>query len=187
MIKYLSMAGSFLGIGAVSFGGGYAMLPLLSKVLIGTWLTESEFNNLLAISQATPGPFALNVATYAGFISMPAPYLGAFIATVSLAAPSFLLCLLAGHFFDKFKESLFLKVLIAALKPAAAALIIWAGLQIITAELLTQTAGNQRYFFIFNWQVLGIFLLSYAFALVKKNAVFIIIAGAALGFLSYLS
>jgi chromate transporter len=182
----LQLAFSFFMIGAISFGGGYAMLPLLRHILIGRWLSTEQFNNLLAISQATPGPFAMNIATYVGFTATPYPYLGALITTLSLALPSFVLCMLVAHFVDKFKESMLLKTLLNTLQPALAALIITTGLGLLKEELtnfviMPQTQNLSKFFNLFNIGALGIFMLCFAMAIVKKKAIFIIAVGAVLG------
>ena len=84
---------TFLEIGAVSFGGGYAMIPLIrEKVLMNEWMTESEFINIIAISESTPGPVAVNMATYIG--SERGGIFGAMLATLGVVLPSFLIILL---------------------------------------------------------------------------------------------
>ena len=89
---YLKLFLAFFEIGALSFGGGYGMLSLIrEKVLLFGWLGEEEFLNLVAISEATPGPIAINMATFVG--SQKAGFFGAVCATLGAILPSFLIVL----------------------------------------------------------------------------------------------
>lgn len=83
----------FLMIGALSFGGGYGMVSLVRETVISNgWLTESEFLNFIAVSESTPGPLAVNMATFIG--STQGGILGSFIATLGVVLPSFIIILL---------------------------------------------------------------------------------------------
>ena len=92
---------SFIKIGVFSFGGGLAMLPLIQDevVMHMRWLTQSEFLDAIAIAQVTPGPIALNVATYSGYKAYGV--LGGVSATIGVTLPSFLACLLLAVLFEK--------------------------------------------------------------------------------------
>jgi len=95
---------TFLKIGAFTFGGGYAMLPLIQEaVLNNQWATNEELINFVAVSESTPGPFAINMATYVGITQ--AWLLGAFFATLGVVLPSFVIILLVAKFFEKFKDN----------------------------------------------------------------------------------
>ena len=84
---------TFLKIGAVSFGGGYAMIPLLTdEVLAHGWLTSSEILNFIAVSESTPGPVAINMATFIG--ASQGGFLGALLATLGVVLPSFIIILI---------------------------------------------------------------------------------------------
>ena len=84
---------NFLMIGALSFGGGYGMISLVREtVLSNGWLTESEFLSFIAVSESTPGPLAVNMATFVG--SSQGGFWGALVATLGVVLPSFLLLLL---------------------------------------------------------------------------------------------
>ena len=86
---------NFLMIGALSFGGGYGMISLVREtVLSNGWLTESEFLSFIAVSESTPGPLAVNMATFVG--SSQGGFWGALVATLGVVLPSFLLLLLIG-------------------------------------------------------------------------------------------
>ena len=90
---YLELFLTFLQIGAVSFGGGYAMISLIrEQVLSHNWLSESDFLNMVAVSESTPGPIAVNMATFIG--ASQGGLLGSFIATLGVVLPSFIIILL---------------------------------------------------------------------------------------------
>lgn len=90
---YLKLFLTFLEIGAFSFGGGYGMIAVIKESVVQNgWLTESEFLNFVAVSESTPGPLAVNMATFVG--SSQAGFLGALLSTVGVILPSFLIILL---------------------------------------------------------------------------------------------
>ncbi len=90
---YLQLFLTFLQIGAISFGGGYGMISLINeKVMMHGWLTQEEFLNVIAISESTPGPIAVNMATFIG--SSQGGVSGALIATVGVVLPSFIIIIL---------------------------------------------------------------------------------------------
>ena len=92
---YLELFLTFLQIGAVSFGGGYAMISLIREhVLSHNWLSESDFLNMVAVSESTPGPIAVNMATFIG--ASQGGLLGSFIATLGVMLPSFIIILLVA-------------------------------------------------------------------------------------------
>lgn len=132
---YAQLVLLFLFIGLISFGGGYAMLPLLESLLVGPWISSEQFATILAISQATPGAFAVNVATYIGFIITPQPLLGAALITTALALPGFIIGIGMGYLFEKKGQHPFMAELLRFLRPTTAALIIMAGLNLIRKEL----------------------------------------------------
>ena len=113
---------SFAKIGAFTFGGGYAMLPLIqAEVLKNGWLSEPEMINFIAVSESTPGPFAINIATYIGIRSAGFP--GAIFATVGVVLPSFIIILIVARFFLQFKENRIVGGCMSGLKPAVIGMI----------------------------------------------------------------
>ena len=98
---FLKLFLTFFKIGLFTFGGGYAMLPLMQQeVLANEWLSESEIINFIAVSESTPGPFAINMATYIG--SETGGILGSVCATLGVVLPSFIVILLVARFFMAF-------------------------------------------------------------------------------------
>ncbi|MBR0600468.1 chromate transporter [Sinanaerobacter chloroacetimidivorans] len=112
----------FFRIGIFSFGGGYAMLPLIFQgVQEFGIMTSAEFSRLVALSQVTPGPIAVNAATYVGF--QYTGFFGAFAATFGVALPSVILVILTMHFMKKFQESKGLEAVLFGIRPATVGLI----------------------------------------------------------------
>ncbi len=119
---YLELFLNFLKIGAFTFGGGYAMLPLIQEqVKAHGWLTDEELINFIAVSESTPGPFAINISTYVGMET--GGLFGAFCATFGVVLPSFVIILIVAKCLDRFWESGVIKGCMAGLKPAVIGLI----------------------------------------------------------------
>jgi chromate transporter len=114
---------SFLKIGATTFGGGYAMLPVIRQevVLTKRWLTSEEFVDVLAIAQSSPGAVAINTAIFIGFKMAGVP--GAFSALLGTVLPSFLIILLIAGMFAQFAQYPQVLAAFAGIRPAIAALI----------------------------------------------------------------
>ncbi len=122
MSIYLHLFLTFLSIGAFTFGGGYAMLPLIQKaVLDNQWLTEEAIVNFIAVSESTPGPFAINIATYVGMET--GGFLGAICATLGVITPSFFIILIVARIYKKFQESEIVKGCMSGLRPTVIGLI----------------------------------------------------------------
>ncbi len=119
---YLKLFFVFAKIGLFGFGGGMAMLPMIyQSAETFSLMSADEFSNLVAISQVTPGPIAVNAATYVGFNS--AGYLGAFMATLGVALPSFVLVTIVCYFISKFKNSTIVEGAFVGIRPVTAGLI----------------------------------------------------------------
>lgn len=122
---------SFFQIGLFAIGGGYAALPLIEhQVLeVHSWLTLSEFADLLTISQMTPGPIALNASTFVGTKVAGLP--GAIVATVGCVTPSCIIVLTLSYFYFKYKNLSSIQGVLKGLRPAVVSLIASAGLSIL--------------------------------------------------------
>lgn len=114
---------SFFKIGAFSFGGGYAMLPLIEEEIIqvNKWLTSTEFIDIIAISEMTPGPIAINSATFLGYKVGGIP--GSIIATIGVVLPSFIVMSFIFHFITKFKDSKYVDWIFKGIRPVVLGLI----------------------------------------------------------------
>lgn len=96
---------TFFRIGLLTFGGGYAMIPLMEKEIISThgWLTQAEFLDIVAVAEMTPGPISINAATFVGF--KVAGVGGAALATLGVVAPSLIIMVIFAHFLAQLKQS----------------------------------------------------------------------------------
>lgn len=163
---------TFAFIGAFSFGGGYGMLPLIQKEVVYShnWLTVKEFSDILAISEMTPGPIAINSATYVGYTV--AGILGSVAATLGVVLPSFIIILTLARIVLKYKENPYFQGAFSGLRPVVVALIsgaaIMLGLEVIIdlkSLLLTVIAFTLIFFtklhpilLILAFGVIGLFL-----------------------------
>lgn len=122
MSIFLELFITFFKIGLFTFGGGYAMLPLIQEeVLAHKWMEVEEIINFIAVSESTPGPFAINCATYVGMET--GGVFGAICATLGVVLPSFIVILLVARFYKKFKESKIVSSVMTGLRPAVIGLI----------------------------------------------------------------
>lgn len=176
---------TFLQIGAFTFGGGYAMLPLIQEaVLEKGWLEEQLIVDFIAVSESTPGPFAVNIATYVGTEVAGLP--GALCATLGVVLPSFLIILLVARSYARFQSSGIVKGCMVGLKSAVVGLIAAALLSMAKTVFFPAgfTAGTA--FFV----SLGIFGAALVLAFRKAHPIVIIalsaLAGIAGGYLGLL-
>jgi chromate transporter len=121
---------TFLKIGAFSFGGGYAMLPLIEEEIIEVhnWISHTEFIDIIAISEMTPGPIAVNSATFLGY--KVAGVLGSAIATIGVVLPSFIVMSIIFHFVYKFKNSPYVDWIFKGIRPVVLGLIASAAISV---------------------------------------------------------
>ena len=119
---FLELFGIFFLIGLFTFGGGYAMIPLIeAQVISKGWMDASQLYDFIAVSEVTPGPFAINIATFVG--SSQAGFLGAVCATLGVILPSFIVILLLATLLAKFSQSKYIKGAVNGVKPIIIALI----------------------------------------------------------------
>ena len=115
---------SFLKIGAFTFGGGYAMIPLIQHEVINSrgWLTKEEFVELLTLAQAAPGPIALNTAVFVGYKQRG--YLGSLASVLGVVIPSFVIILVVAIFFANMRQNQWVDAAFKGMRPAVVALIV---------------------------------------------------------------
>ena len=140
---FLKIFWVFIKIGVFGFGGGYAMLSLIQEEVVekNNWITNSEFTDLVAVSQMTPGPIGINSATYVGFsalhnqgYSSTVSILGAIIATFALCLPSFLMICMISYFYFRFRANRYFSYALSGIKPLSIALIALAALSMSKEE-----------------------------------------------------
>lgn len=155
---------SFLQIGMFSFGGGYAALPLIQEQVVTQhgWLSRSEFTDLITISQMTPGPIAVNSATFVGI--RLAGFLGALAATFGCILPSCILVTVLSYLYLKYRKMSMLQVVLETLRPAVVSMIAAAGVSI----LITAFWNDAVSFMSTKWDSIVIFVVA-VWLLKKKN------------------
>ena len=160
---YLQLFWSFLQIGLFSIGGGYAAIPLIQAQVVQNhaWLNMSEFTDLITIAEMTPGPIAVNSATFVGIRIAGIP--GALIATFGCILPSLFIVSLLAFIYYRYKKLSVLQSVLASLRPAVVALIASAGISI----LLQVALGGQE-LTMANLNLIGLALFAVAFVLLRK-------------------
>ncbi len=132
---FLKLFLTFLEIGAVSFGGGYGMISLIrEKVLLNGWLSEAEFLSFIAVSESTPGPLAVNMATFIG--ASQGGVLGAFCATLGVVLPSFFIILLIAALIHDLLKYAGVEAFLSGVRPCVVALILSTALTMGLSNLL---------------------------------------------------
>jgi len=172
-MKYLKLFFEFFKIGLFTFGGGLSMIPFIQKSVVekNKWMSEDEMIDMLAISESTPGPIAINCATFVGY--RVGKIRGAILSTLGVVLPSFIIILIISLFYEKFIEVKVIKWAFLGIKAGVAALILNAGLKI-----LKKTEHNLFSF--------AIMLLAIEIALFTSiHTVFVIIFGLVVGVVFY--
>lgn len=151
---YLKLFLTFLKIGAVSFGGGYSMIPLVTEEVIANgWMTSAEVMNFIAVAESTPGPIAINMATFVG--ASQGGILGAIGATLGVVLPSFIIILVIVALIKKLLKYAGVKAFLGGIRPVAVGLILATAItMILTVILSLETVYNKV---VFDWKALVIF------------------------------
>ena len=174
----LQLVWSYLKIGFFGFGGGYAMLSLIhSEVVVrNEWLTNGEFSDIIAISQMTPGPIALNSATYIGY--EVAGVLGSVVATTAVCIPALTLMILLTRFFLKLHNNRYVQSVVLAMRPVVVGMIMSAALLLIFPH------SDDGRSFIDGWSWL-IFALALLGSAKKINPILLILLSGIAGVIIY--
>ncbi len=197
---YLKLIWAYLKIGIFGFGGGYAMLSLVEREVVGQgWITETAFTDIVAISQMTPGPIGINSATYIGYaapgsvnLELASPLwgiLGSLIATLAVTVPSFLLVLYCSHFIRRHQESGAIKAVFSGLRPVVVGLIASAAIMLMNAANFNPNHIDWQL-----WFNIGICAAAFCLAYfpikwkgrkIKMHPIMIIVLAGLTGFLVY--
>lgn len=180
---------TFLKIGSVSFGGGYAMIPMLTdEVAMHGWLTETELLNFIAVSESTPGPIAVNMATFIG--ASQGGFLGALLATLGVVLPAFIIILVVASIIKGLLKFAGVQGFLSGVRPVVVGLIISTGILLFLAVVLGYSKVGAP--LSFDYKALIIFaiiaLMHVTYKLVRKKSIspiILIVFSAALGVLMY--
>lgn len=186
---YLELFLTFLKIGAVSFGGGYAMIsPIRQEVLSHGWLTEAEILNLIAVAESTPGPIAVNMATFVG--STQGGILGSFLATLGVVLPSFVIILSIAALIRGFLKYRGVQAFLSGVRPCVVGLILATSATLFMTTVLGFSDPHST--MAPDWRGLGILTILAAIALgwkkyrkKKPSPIVMIVISAILGIILY--
>lgn len=149
---YLQLFYEFFKTGLFAIGGGLATLPFLSDMGERTgWFTQAELANMVAVSESTPGPVGVNMATFVGFET--SGILGALVATVGLITPSVIVILIIASFLKTFRSSKYVDEAFYGLRPASTALVASAGIGVVLVSLVNTSASGLAFF---RWKELAL-------------------------------
>ncbi len=183
-VIYLQLIYEFFKTGLFAVGGGLATLPFLNDICQKyDWFTEQMLADMIAISESTPGPIGINMATYAGY--QAAGVLGSIVATCSLVAPSIIIIVLIARFLSKFNEHPLVKSAFSGLRPAVTGLIAAAAVSVMKLALLRVSAfeASGQLLDLFNLPAIVLFAVLFAAMMKwkKLHPVVFILAGAVAG------
>lgn len=178
---YINLFIEFFKIGLFTFGGGYAMIPLMTDTIEkNQWISSGEFTQIIAIAEMTPGPIAINSATFIG--QKVAGIGGSLAATLGVAAPSLLLILFISKVFFTYSEHPLMKSIFKGIRPVVAGLVLAAGFSIAQTVLFTE-ADNP---FHLNFVTLSAMVVLFGIMLKHKlHPIILIFIAGSLGFLSF--
>ena len=189
---FLNLFLTFLKIGLFTIGGGYALLPMIRNEVVFNWqwISEESFVNFIGIAESTPGPFAINMATFVGYHT--SGVLGSLCATFGVVLPSFIIILIIAKLFAKFSNSKFVKSLFWGFKPVVAGLILSAAVTLCVGAILPNVSFKDFNFDISGFDVWALFIFAVIFMLSqikikgKKTHPFVlVISSAVLGIIIY--
>lgn len=171
---YLQLFLSYLKIGFFGFGGGYAMISLIYNEVVvqNGWLTAEELADVAAISQMTPGPIAINCATYVGY-TVTGNALGSLLATIAVCLPSLTLMLLATKFYFKLRDNRQFKGAMSGMQPMMIGLILSSALMLF---------GDSTFI---DWKSWIIFAACFVASVRKVNPILLIVISAVAGIVLY--
>ena len=182
---------SFLMIGLFSFGGGYGMLSVIQGEVVArhAWLTASEFTDIVAVSQMTPGPIGINSATYVGYTAVfnatgneALAVLGSLVASLAVMMPSIVLMLIVCRFFMKYYKHPNVEAVFRVLRPAVVGLIASAALLLMTEENFGSLQDTPLQF----WVSVALFVAAFvAMKFFKVSPILILLLAGAFGGVFY--
>lgn len=181
-MTYLELLIGFLKVGCFSFGGAYGAIPLIRDVVMSYgWMTEEELTYMIAVSESTPGPIMINLATFVG--NTQGGIIGAILATLAVVLPSFLIILLVSAVMKKLLKNKYLQAALRGLKPCIIGLVMATGVFMVITHCLSLTAG-----FMVDWKALlltvvlaAVLYLSKPLFKKKVSPILLIIISAILG------
>jgi len=186
-VIYLQLLCEFFITGLFMFGGGLAAIPFLQQMGENTgWFTTVELMDMIAVSEATPGPIGVNMATYAGY--SVAGVLGGIVATLGIILPSVIIALIVARLLIRFRENSYVEAALYGLRPASLGLIAAAGLIVLSFVLIGAEVRNftDVYFTLFDYRILILAVALFVVTnLVKINPIIYLAISAIIGIIIF--
>ena len=182
---YLDLFLGFLKVGLFAFGGAYGAIPLIRDVVLSYgWLSDESLSYMIAVSESTPGPIMVNLATYVG--STEAGFLGALVATIAVVLPSFIIILLITALLKNAFKNKYVQAVLRGLKPSVIGIVLAMGVYMLVKNCLMEDTFKMNLRSIVITAVLGIVAVLYKYFSKKKmSPIIMIIISSLLGMLVY--
>ena len=182
---YLDLFLGFLKVGLFAFGGAYGAIPLIRDVVLSYgWLSDEALSYMIAVSESTPGPIMVNLATYVG--STEAGFLGALVATLAVVLPSFIIILLITALLKNAFKNKYVQAVLRGLKPSVIGIVLAMGVYMVVKNCLMEDAFKMNLRSIVITAVLGIVAVLYKYFSKKKmSPIIMILISSLLGMFVY--
>ena len=183
---YLDLLWAFLKVGMFSFGGAYGAIPLIRDVVLSYgWLTDEMFTYFVAVSESTPGPIMVNLATYIG--SIQAGFWGALLATIGVVLPSFVVILVIVSLMKNIIKNKYVQSVLKGIKPCFIGIVMAMGVFMVASNVLTITSPVRVDLKVL-WITAILFALSFGYQKMKKkdfSPILLIVLSAGMGIVAY--
>ena len=182
---YLDLFLGFLKVGLFAFGGAYGAIPLIRDVVLSyVWLSDEALSYMIAVSESTPGPIMVNLATYVG--SAEAGFLGALVATLAVVLPSFIIILLITALLKNAFKNKYVQAVLRGLKPSVIGIVLAMGVYMLVKNCLMEDTFKMNLRSIVITAVLGIVAVLYKYFSKKKmSPIIMIVISSMLGMFVY--
>ncbi|MGE4572740.1 MAG: chromate transporter [Candidatus Izemoplasmatales bacterium] len=185
-LKLLELLFTFFKIGLFTFGGGYAMIPLITEEVINKgWETHQTLIDFIAIAESTPGPFAINIATFIGYEQLF--ILGAVFTTLGVILPSFIIIVIIAKIFRHFADNKYVVGFLNGAKPVIVGVIFSVGVNFILLNVFSVKKVTLIKDFVFDWKTVTILVSIFLLSKVKDriHPVVIVLASGVMGYILF--
>lgn len=181
---------TFFQVGLFTIGGGLVAIPIMQDYVLGFgWVEEQTFIDMIAVSQSTPGPIGINMATYVGQTQVG--LVGSIVATLGMVLPSFLVIMVISHFLKAFQNSVWVQAMLKSIRPAAVGAILAAAFQIAMVSLFKEPIdfgpvlnSSSKIAELVEWKAVAMFVVLFGMMFrFKWHPILYIVIGGALGIL----
>ncbi|QLY39655.1 chromate transporter [Hujiaoplasma nucleasis] len=185
-LKLLELLFTFFKIGLFTFGGGYAMIPLITEEVISKgWETHQTLIDFIAIAESTPGPFAINIATFIGYEQLF--IIGAVFTTLGVILPSFIIIVIIAKIFKHFADNKYVVGFLNGAKPVIVGVIFSVGVNFILLNVFSTKKVTLIKDFVFDWKTVTILVSIFLLSKIKDriHPVVIVLASGVMGYILF--